>query len=170
MQSLPRDRVSISNFLHHYFWRLSYFSQWQRNLSFFSSHLSGNSQAVKRAYLGHKVILCNTLLWAPGPILMAPDGFYLINKLSGRMGIVFGGPNTASTCWYLPPQSRQLILQNPFIGPLAALTREANTSEHLLYLVPLFGSPFSQMMYLSSRNYLGPSRLVQEITVGCYIG
>ena len=25
-------------------------------------------------------------------------------------------------------------------------------------------------MYLSSRNYLGPSRLVQELTVGCYIG
>ena len=25
-------------------------------------------------------------------------------------------------------------------------------------------------MYLLSRNYLGPSRLVQELTVGCYIG
>ena len=99
-------------------------------------HMSGNSQGVKRPYLGHKIILCNTLLQAPGPILMAPDSFYLTNTSSGRMGIVLEGPNTVNTCWYLPPQSRQLIPQNPFIGPLAALTGEANTTEYLLYLVP----------------------------------
>ena len=116
----------------------------------------GNSQGVKMPYLGYKVILCNTLLRAPGPILMAPDSFYLTNTSSGRMGIVLEGPNTVNTCWYLPPLSRQLMPQNPFIGPLAALTGEANNREHLLYLVPLFGSLFSQMMYLSSRNYLGP--------------
>ena len=39
----------------------------------------GNSQNVKRPYLGHKIILCNTLLWAPGHILMATDSFYLTN-------------------------------------------------------------------------------------------
>ena len=134
------------------------------------SHMSGNSQGVKRPYLGHKFILSNTLLWAPGPILMAPDSFYSTNTSSGTMGIVFGGPNTANTWWYLPPQSRQLIPQNPFIGPLAALTGEANISEFLLYLVPLFGSPFSQTIYLSSKNYMVQSRLVQELTVGCYVG
>ena len=131
--------------------------------------MSGSSKGVKRPYLDLKIILYNTLLWPPGPILMAPDSFYLTKRLSGRMGIVFRGPNTTNTCWYLFPQSRQLIPQNPFIGPLAALMWEANTSEYLLYLVPLFGSPFSQTIYLSSRNYLGPSRLVQELTIGCYI-
>ena len=44
-----------------------------------SYYMSGNSQGVKRHYLDHKIILCNTLLWAPGPILMAPDSFYLTN-------------------------------------------------------------------------------------------
>ena len=57
-----------------------------------------------------------------------------------------------------------------FIGILAALTGEANTSEYLLYLVLIFGSPFSGTMYLWSINYLGQSRLVQELTVGCYLG
>ena len=46
------------------------------------THMSGNSQGVKRPYLGHKFILCNTLLWVPGPILMAPDSFYLTNTSS----------------------------------------------------------------------------------------
>ena len=35
-----------------------------------------------RPYLGRKIILCNTLLWAPGSILMAPDIFYLTKTLS----------------------------------------------------------------------------------------
>ena len=45
-------------------------------------YMSGNSQGVKRPYLGHKIILCNTLLWAPGPILMTPDSFYFTNTWS----------------------------------------------------------------------------------------
>ena len=45
-------------------------------------YLSGNSQGANRPYLGHKIILCNNLLWAPGPILMAPDSFYLTNTSS----------------------------------------------------------------------------------------
>ena len=47
-----------------------------------SLHMSGTGQGVKRPYLGHKIILCNTLLWAPGPTLMAPVSFYLTNTLS----------------------------------------------------------------------------------------
>ena len=45
-------------------------------------YMSGNSQCVKRPCLGHKIILCYTLLRAPGPILMAPDCFYLTNTSS----------------------------------------------------------------------------------------
>ena len=67
-------------------------------------HMSGNSQSVKRPYLGHKVILRNTLLWAPEPILMATYSFYFTNTSSGRMGTQIGGPNTENIHWYMPPQ------------------------------------------------------------------
>ena len=45
-------------------------------------YMSGNSRGVKRPYLGHTIILCNTLLLAPEPILMALDSFYLTNTSS----------------------------------------------------------------------------------------
>ena len=54
------------------------------NKALICTHMSENSQDIKRPFLGHKIILCNTLLWAPGPILMAPDSFYLTN-ISSRV-------------------------------------------------------------------------------------
>ena len=111
----------------------------------FILYMSGNSQGVKKPYLGHKIILCNTLLWAPGPILMAPDSFYIYivwkngdpnrGTKNSKYMLVFASPVKAANT----PKS--------ILGLLAALTGEANTSEYLLYLVPLFRSSFSETVY-----------------------
>ena len=58
-----------------------------------------------------------------------------------------------------------LLSANTFQGLLAALPEVANTSVYLVYFVTQIRSPRSATVYLSSRNYLEPSRLVQELTV-----
>ena len=67
---------------------------------------------------------------------MTPDSLNLINTLSMRMGTQLGGPNTANTYWYLPPQLGQPVAIYMDFGVLPALTGEANTRMHMLYLVP----------------------------------
>ena len=52
--------------------------------------MSGNSRSVKRPYLGHNFLLCNTLLLAPGPVWTAPDSFYLTNTSSRIWGRYLG--------------------------------------------------------------------------------
>ena len=53
-------------------------------------HMSGNSLSVKRPYLGHNFLLCNTMLLAPGPVWTAPDSFHFTNTSSRIWGRCLG--------------------------------------------------------------------------------
>ena len=104
LREIDIDKKKPYNFM-----RLKYIFLEAKVVLKWNTYMNGNVQSVKRPFSGHEIILCDTLLWAPGPILIAPDSFYLTNSSSGRLGSHIGGPNTENTYWYLPPQSRQLV-------------------------------------------------------------
>ena len=66
-------------------------------------HMSGNSLSVKRPYLGHNFLLCNTVLLAPGPVWTAPDSFYFTNTSSRIWGRCLGDQIHRNTLVFVTP-------------------------------------------------------------------